>query len=328
MGLVKYIECDNERDKWWKGRKAYQTGREYAANLSAFYDGHKNTLGKGVGVKNADPAMKVVMAGMSTPSTDYVEGMIDWCKENRGYKPDGSVDCPWDVVNYHFYANDACTAPSSTTQTTGVAPELAKTDSFAARFINMSHRLLGDMPVWVTEAGYDIHAGSPQKATAMAGKTAEQVQADWILRTSLLYARTGVQKVFYYELCDDNPGNNNRYATSGLVERTRQNRPSANFVAQVAKKFGGYTYKQTLNKEPFVDQYSTGASDMYSLVLPTESGKKATYSLNVGKASEASIYTPTPNSAEMSEQKVRVGGGKIDITVTETPVFVVVEKKG
>jgi endoglucanase len=25
--LIKYLECDNERDKWWKGRKAYQTSR-------------------------------------------------------------------------------------------------------------------------------------------------------------------------------------------------------------------------------------------------------------------------------------------------------------
>ena len=48
LGFIKYIECDNERDKWWKGRKAYQTAREYAANLSAFYDGHKNTMGPGV----------------------------------------------------------------------------------------------------------------------------------------------------------------------------------------------------------------------------------------------------------------------------------------
>ena len=79
-GLVKYIECDNERDKWWKGRKAYQTGREYAANLSAFYDGHKQKMGKDVGVKNADSSMKVVMAGLANPSTDYIKGMIDWCK--------------------------------------------------------------------------------------------------------------------------------------------------------------------------------------------------------------------------------------------------------
>lgn len=84
LGLVQYIECDNERDKWWKGRKAYQTGREYAANLSAFYDGHKKSLGKDVGAKNADPTIKVVMAGLADPSTDYLQGMIDWCREFRG----------------------------------------------------------------------------------------------------------------------------------------------------------------------------------------------------------------------------------------------------
>ena len=41
LNLIKYVECENERDKWWKGRRAYQTLAEYAANLSAFYDGHK-----------------------------------------------------------------------------------------------------------------------------------------------------------------------------------------------------------------------------------------------------------------------------------------------
>ena len=48
MNLIKYIECDNERDKWWKGPQAQQTAQEYAANMSAFYDGDKGKLGKGV----------------------------------------------------------------------------------------------------------------------------------------------------------------------------------------------------------------------------------------------------------------------------------------
>ncbi|MCK7555326.1 hypothetical protein MKQ70_10060 [Chitinophaga sedimenti] len=58
LGLIRYIECDNERDKWWAGRKAYQTGREYAANLSAFYDGDQGRLGPGVGVKAADSTIR------------------------------------------------------------------------------------------------------------------------------------------------------------------------------------------------------------------------------------------------------------------------------
>jgi hypothetical protein len=82
MGLIKYIECENERDKWWKGRKAYQTAREYAANLSAFYDGHLNTMGAGVGVKNADKTIQVVMAGVALANTDYFNAM-KWLKDER-----------------------------------------------------------------------------------------------------------------------------------------------------------------------------------------------------------------------------------------------------
>ena len=105
LNYIQYIECENERDKWWKGRKAYQTAREYAANLSAFYDGHKGTLGPGVGVKAADSTMQVVMGGIASTQTDYARGIIDWCKEFRGYRSDGRVDLCFDVLNYHAYAN-------------------------------------------------------------------------------------------------------------------------------------------------------------------------------------------------------------------------------
>lgn len=58
MGVIKYIECENERDKWWKGRKAYQTGREYAAELSAFYDGNKKHNGRRSRGKKCRPRHK------------------------------------------------------------------------------------------------------------------------------------------------------------------------------------------------------------------------------------------------------------------------------
>jgi endoglucanase len=321
LGLVGYIECDNERDKWWKGRKAYQTGREYAANLSAFYDGNKNTMGRGVGVKNADPAMKVVMAGLARPTTDYVRGMIDWCKEHRGYKQDGSVNCPWDVINYHFYANDASADPSAK-QTTGIAPELSKADSFANEFVQMAHVYAGDMPVWVTETGYDVHHNSPQRASALNGRSAMDMQADWVLRTSLLYARTGVQKVFFYELYDDNSDNGERYASSGLVNRNGMNRPAADFLRQTNKLFGGYTYRQTINRNPIVDKYVSGDRQMYMLVVPGQSGRTANFRLDMVGADSVYIYKPKAGNVNMEEVRQKTNRGKIDITVTETPVFV------
>lgn len=313
LGLIRYIECDNERDKWWKGRKAYQTAREYAANLSAFYDGHKGKMGPSIGVKTADPAMQVVMGGLASTTTGYLQGMIDWCKEHRGYKADGTVDCPWDVINYHFYAHDAVLDPARN-QTVGMAPEDAKADSFAKEYIQLAHRYLGDMPVWVTEAGYDINAGSPQRAPSA------KVQADWIMRTSLAYARAGVQKVFFYQLYDDNEGNATRYATSGLVNKDHTNRPAASYLRQAARLWGNYAYKETINTAPAVDVYTYNGKNVY--VLTSASDKATTYTLNIPNSEAAWIYTPQVTGSAMKEERVKMTGGKVNISVTGTPIFV------
>jgi endoglucanase len=278
-------------------------------------------MGPGAGVKNADPSMKVVMGGIATTTTDYIRGMIDWCKEFRGYRADGSVDCPWDIINYHFYANDASTNPTKK-QTTGVAPEIARADSFANEFLKMSQQYAGNMPVWVTETGYDLNNGSPQRAPVTGRKNAEETQADWILRTSLLYARSGIQRVFFYELYDDNPGNNTRYATCGLLNKDGTNRAAADFIFQTSKLFGAYTYKETINNDPIVDKYISGDGDMYMLVVPSQTGRTISYSLDIGKAVSAKICRPKAGSSNMDITLKKANSGKIEIVVSETPVFV------
>src|SRR5690606_1634631 len=101
LGSLEYIECGNEPDKDWSGPQAQQTPEEYAAQLSAFYDGHMGTLGAGIGVKQADPSMKVVMAGIASPDPTWVSRMVDWCKKNR--VKDGNYTLCFDVINYHEY---------------------------------------------------------------------------------------------------------------------------------------------------------------------------------------------------------------------------------
>jgi len=54
LGLLKYIECGNERDRWWGGDETHQTAEQYAANMSAFYDGNMGKLGPGVGDRQID----------------------------------------------------------------------------------------------------------------------------------------------------------------------------------------------------------------------------------------------------------------------------------
>lgn len=320
MGLIHYIECENERDKWWKGRKAYQTGREYAANLSAFYDGHKNSMGAGVGVKNADSTIKVVMAGVALTNTDYLKAMIDWCKEFRGYKPDGSINLCWDISNYHLYSTD----PSLNR---GVAPEKSivgiGADSTAKAFINMAHQYLNEMPVWVTESGYDINEESPNKAIAIGNKTVLQTQADWLLRTALLYARNGIDHLFFYQLQDDNPLSSALYGTSGLINQNLTPRPASDYIRQTNKLFGRYHFIKTLSTDPMVDMYSVGDSLMYVIYIPDEIGRKSRYLLNIPNTDSALLYRPAVGKANMTLSKQKINNGLIAITATETPVFVV-----
>lgn len=320
MNLIKYIECENERDKWWKGRKAYQTAREYAANLSVFYDGHKNTMGAGIGVKNADAKVQVVMAGVALANTDYLRGMIDWCKEFRGYKKDGTINVCWDIINYHLYTND----PS---KKRGIAPEKSAAGidaaNIAKEFVSIANQYLNGMPIWVTEAGYDINQGSPNKAIPISNKTALLTQADWVLRTSLLYSRNGIQKLFFYQLYDDTPNSNELYATSGLIKSDETRRPAADFLYQTNKLFGNFSYQKTLSQYPIIDQYQNNKGQlMYAIYIPDEKAAVGNCLLNLGESDSAYVYTPMIGVDNMKMQRVKTNAGKIVINATETPVFV------
>lgn len=321
LGYIKYIECDNERDKWWKGRNAYQTGREYAANMSAFYDGHKGTMGAGVGVKNADPSMQVVMGGVALPTVDYLMGMIDWCKEFRGYKADGSVNLCWDVINYHIYPDNYKSMQGGGTR--GSAPEVAHADSFAKRFVDCARKYSQNMAVWVTETGYDRNAGSPVKAIAIGSRTVQQTQADWSLRNSLMYARMGVERTFFYMMDDVDSNSTTQFASSGLVYPNYSRRPVADFMYQTKRLMGEYVYKETISTNPMVDRYELDGRSAYVLVKPTENGSTMSYTLSLPMTTgTAKIYKPTQGQDSMALSTAPISGSSITLTVTETPVFV------
>lgn len=322
LGVVKYMECGNERDKWWKGRSAYQTAREHAANLSAFYDGHKNTMGPGVGVKNADPTMNVVMAGLACASTDYVRGMIDWCKEFRGYKADGTVNLCWDVINYHLYSDNTNSSQSGTS-TRGAAPEVSTAGQIAKDFVQMAHDYAYDMPVWISELGYDLNQGSPVKAIAIGNKSEYVTQADWALRSSLMYNRLGIEKSFFYEIYDDNFINPLQYASSGLINQDKTRRPSADYLYQTRKLMGEYVYKETISQDPIIDRYEYNGKSGYILLIPDEKGRTADYTLNLGNVSKANLYTLAIGADSMSVTSLVGNAGKFTVNVTETPIFLI-----
>ena len=319
MGLIKYMECGNERDRWWGGDETHQTAEQYAANLSAFYDGNMGKLGPDAGVKTADPDMQVVMGGLASLDPGYIQKMINWCKKYRGYKKDGSINLCFDVINYHFYANNGDVRIHKRA-TTGIAPELSDAGSIASSFVRLADELPQRPEIWVTETGYDINQESYQKAESIGKKTVLDDQADWILRSSLLYIRYGVKRVFFYQLFDDHAGGTIQYATSGLAEGIKR-RPAADYILQTNKLMGKYDYVKTISRDPLVDQYQLGSKTMYVLTIPDENGRTASFTLNLNM-SKANIYNLKTGAYEMGKRIVNTINGKLKISVSETPVFV------
>ena len=320
MGLIKYIECGNERDRWWGADETHQNPEEYAANMSAFYDGNMGKLGPNSGVKTADPTMQVVMGGLASADINYVQRMINWCKKNRGYRKDGSVNLCFDIINYHLYSNDG-DVRTHKRATTGIAPELSNDGSIANAFVKLANSLPNHPEIWLTETGYDINQESYQKAESIGKKTVLANQADWILRTSLLYIRYGIKRVFFYQLFDDHANGTTQYATSGLAEGIKR-RPAADYILQTSKLMGDYNYIKTINEDPLVDQYQLENKTMYVLTIPDETGRTASYTLDLGKAAKANVYHLKIGADVMDKTQVNTVNGKLKIEVTETPVFV------
>lgn len=321
MGLINYIECNNEPNRWWKGQQTYQTAEQYAANLSAFYDGDKGRLGKNAGVKTADPKMKVVIGGLATSDPTYVSAIIEWCRKNRGYKADGSINLCFDVINYHFYSNNADPITHKGA-TMGIAPELSPAGSVANAFVQLGNRY--HKPVWITEAGYDINQQSYQKAVAIDNKSVLITQADWTLRTALLYMRHGIQRLFFYQLFDDKAGSTTQYGTSGLAENAKR-RPAADYILQTSHLMGDYVFSKTINADPLVDVYQNGKKTIYVLTVPDQQGRTANYNLILSKAQKAVIYNLKPGADDMEQKTMPVINGQLKITATETPMFVQAE---
>jgi len=318
LGYVSYIECDNERDKTWKGPQAHQSPEEYAANMSAFYDGHMGRLGKNAGVKTADPSMKVVMGGLSDPDVKYVIKMIEWCKKNRGLKADGSVNLCFDVINYHAYNNDYLPGGDATV---GKPPELSQAGKIADEFVAMSEKYAHGTEVWNTESGYDLNQKSTQRAIPIGTKPALITQADWMLRSALLYVRHGIKRTFFYMLDDFDAKSTTQYASAGFAEGHNK-RPVADYFLQAKKLIGNFYFMQNLNADPIVDVYGLNDRKIFVMFVPDEKNRKAVYNLNLGDASSAKVYTLVPGASSMSSKIVAAPKGILNITLTETPVFV------
>jgi endoglucanase len=91
---------------------------------------------------------------------------------------------------------------------------------------------------------------------------------------------------------------------------------------QINKLFGNYRYKETIYSDPIVDRYELDGQSLYILTVPDEIGRTADYSISVPGSAMARVYRPVVGSDNMFMEEIPVVNGKVNVTATETPMFV------
>lgn len=240
LGSLRCIENWNEPDKTWKGREGRFTPYELAAMCSADYDGNQGKMGKGFGVRNADPKMKLVMGGLAGIHLDYLRAMKFWADAKRG------GDFPANVINLHHYSSDGTDEQGF--KTTGISPEADKLREKFAAVVAWRDANLPDREIWVTEFGYDTNPKSPLHAPAIGSYSAAEVQGIWLIRSYLALAAAGVDKAAMFMFRDVDSKGEGVFATCGMVTEKGQwtPKPSYYFIGTLKKRLTGMRFDREI----------------------------------------------------------------------------------
>lgn len=329
LGLVKYIEDWNEQDRDWDGPDAYFKPEEYAAMASANYDGHGNTMKKidgNYGIKNADSSMKFVMGGLSSQSLDYIKKMKAWFEANR---PDKKF-VP-DVINFHIYS-----FKQGADWKGGSGPALSPEDGLfrekLSEIVKYRNENLPGVEVWVSEFGWDTNPNSSLAAAEIGPYDIQEMQAIWLVRAYMAFAAAGVDRAQMYMSRDVDPNDATWFSTCGLMGPKGDFTPKKSwyYVYTLKNLLAGHRYtgaQQCADKNVLIYKFNNKKNNTETHVVWAKTSKNyiaqnIPVTLAPGAAT-AQIVNLLPGSTTGESQSITVKNGKVFVTVTEKPLFIV-----
>ena len=343
LGYIKWIELGNEPEGSWNGVHNYYSAYQLAALTSAGYDGHCSTMvspvqntGYHLGGKNADPNIKLAMAGVSGVSNEYITALCYWMKANR---PDGKVAL--DAFNVHHYMSKQIEIEGNK-MSVGMSPEEANIAGILSQLVGIRNKYYTDKEVWITEFGWDTNQSyaTVNSSHAYADFTGREVQAMWLTRTYLLLSAIGIDKATMY-MCEDGGVEEEcvgKFGTSGVIGFEYDENGK---MIEVKKDsyYYLYTLKNTLGEYTFVESIKTYEDGVYVYKYQNASGKTA-----------YAVWCGTSNGTEYKNYQIKIDGssatlveavygdidgatsklysddiGYVSVNVTENPVYVVVD---
>lgn len=340
------IEPDNEKDGYFK-KAGFMLPYQQAAYVSTLYDGHDNTVlfrGEAVGVRNCglnSNEMKLIFPALTYANPTYIKAMYWWWKYNRK-----NGDAPFDIFNFHAY----CTTFGITDHfrnAQAVMPE-SKVFELEKKLDTVKYfAALMNRPVINTETGYDVYDEKMRYPTPycdeklrwgnsfmairpFGGKSAEQIQGEWLLRTYLLHHRKNIN-CYQFWLADQHKEGTPCgpfWATGFLKHDTVINwkqlyipRLSWYYMQCFKKHLTGYRFVSEKKKDNLViyNYETTGKKNAMVIWSATQNGSSRKYSTRLSGKKNHKVILPN----KTTEGKITfMSGSRVDITVTELPQII------
>ncbi len=182
-------------------------------------------------------------------------------------------------------------------------------------------------PVWITEFGYDSTTAPQQKSGDFAkwvGVTDEQ-QAQWIVRSLLVFSAMPVERAYIYFFNDENKAS--VHASSGLT-RNFKPKPSYFAVRHLQQALGELRFRRVVSDEPEklrVHEYADNGSPrriVWAVWSPSDKpGTKRMKLSNVPGRLISSSRMPLTDASAPDGGAVQITPGQIELEVGGSPVY-------
>ena len=325
LDVISWIEAGNEPNgEGNDGFNPYQI----AALTSTSYDGHCNTVtslsGSGVGVKNADPNIKLAMAGLAGVGTRYIQAMTFWMEHNRA---DGKI--AMDAFNVHTYCRKT-EQYNGYTISYGVSPEAGGITDYVKDLTAWRDKYYPNTEVWVTEFGWDTNESwETENACHPYGQfTARELQAIWLVRAYFMFAGVGVDRCAMYMVNDLGKEETSvgKYGTSGLITVDSQRKDSYYYVHTLKSAMGDMYFAEIIesgNENVWIYRFENGqGKSCYALWCPTMDDVRVDdYALSIDGTTATLTEFAFGETAGVSSP-LSVSNGSVTVDVCERPVLI------
>lgn len=262
------------------------------------------------GIRSIDPNLPIVTCNLNTgPSGSYSKS-VDLFKTNN-------LTSLVDVYATHTYAF----IPGQGQQRSYPEDTRLTYLTDVQNLINWRNANDPTKKVWVTEFGYDA---STKTATGFYDVTDTQ-QAQYNVRSYLIFARMGVDRAYAYYFNDDDAPS--LHASSGLT-RNWVAKPSYWGIAHMKSTLGGYKFSSVIQETVgslYVYAFTSGSdpnSVIWAMWSPTGSGRTTPVTLsNLPGTPTLAEQMPLTSGAAPVVSFTQPGANQVSLTVGESPVY-------